>query len=360
QVKCHIDFRITDIIFSCLPTFHSFGLNAGLLMPILAGSRIFFYPTPLHYRVIPELFYELGATILFGTNTFFKGYARHAHPFDFSSARYVVAGAEKLHEDTLRMWMDKFGIRIYQGYGVTETSPVISVNTLMQHRIGTVGRLLPAMECRIDPVEGIDQGGHLVVKGPNVMAGYLLHDGDGKISFPLTRHGEGWYDTGDIASIDEQGYITIQGRAKRFAKIGGEMISLTAVEEIAMQVWPGYNHAAVNLPDERKGEKIIVITDHEQATRKTFQEYVKQHKYSEMAIPKQILYTNEFPVLGTGKIDYPTLTELAHSADVSGEHWLRKLTSLVRKSEKSKSAAGTDDRTTSPETVDTEDVTIKR
>lgn len=360
QVKCHIDFRITDIIFSCLPTFHSFGLNAGMLMPILAGSKIFFYPTPLHYRVIPELVYELGATILFGTNTFFKGYARHAHPFDFSSMRYVVAGAEKLRDDTQQLYMEKFGIRIYQGYGVTETSPVISVNTLMQHKVGTVGRMMPKMEYKIVEVEGISEGGNLVVKGPNVMPGYLLHDGNGEIRFPLTEHGEGWYDTGDIASIDEEGYITIQGRAKRFAKIGGEMISLTAVEEIAMQVWPQYNHAAVNLHDERKGEKIMLITDYEQATRKSFQEFVKQHKHTEMAIPKQILYTNEFPVLGTGKIDYPTLTKMAHEADISGETWLQKLTSFVRKSDKSSHDQESGKQTGSDTDIDSEDITIKR
>jgi len=361
QVKCHIDFRITDMVFSCLPTFHSFGLNAGMLMPLLAGSRIFFYPTPLHYRLIPELFYELGATILFGSNTFFKGYARYAHPYDFSSARYVVAGAEKLQEDTFSLWMEKFGIRIYQGYSVTETSPVISVNTPMQHRIGTVGRLLPAMQCRVDPVEGIDAGGNLVVRGPNVMPGYLLHNSEGEISFPFTDHGDGWYDTGDIADIDADGYITILGRAKRFAKIGGEMISLTAVEDIAMQVWPQFNHAAVNLPDERKGEKIILITDYAQCTRKSFREFVKQHKYSEMVTPKQILFTREFPVLGTGKINYPVLTEMAYAADVSGESWLQKLTSLVRKPDKPDQTADKKDQNHEKSvTLDADDLDIKR
>jgi len=341
QVKCHIDFRISDTLFSCLPTFHSFGLNAGMIMPLLAGSKIFFYPTPLHYRIIPEYFYELGATILFGSNTFFKGYARYAHPFDFSSARYVVAGAEKLHQDTMSIWMEKFGIRIYQGYGVTETSPVISVNTPMQNKLGTVGRAMPAMQCRIDPVEGIDTGGRLVVKGPNVMPGYLLHGGNGRISFPETPHGKGWYDTGDIASIDDEGFITILGRAKRFDKIGGEMISLTAIEDIAMQIWPQHNHAAVSVPDERKGEKIILVTDFEETSRKAFQEHVKKHKYSEMTIPRQVLFTHEFPGLGTGKIDYPTLTELAHAADQSGESWLSRLTSFVRKHDSSGKAATT-------------------
>ncbi|MCG8324617.1 MAG: AMP-binding protein, partial [Thiotrichales bacterium] len=363
QVRCHIDFRITDIVFSCLPTFHSFGLNAGMLMPLLAGSRIFFYPTPLHYRVIPEMVYELGATIVFGTNTFFKGYARYAHPFDFASVRYVVAGAEKLHRDTLLLWMEDFGIRIYQGYGVTETSPVISVNTLMLHKVGTVGRIMPDMECRIEPVEGIDEGGHLIVRGPNVMSGYLLHDKQGEITFPLTHHGEGWYDTGDIASIDTDGFITIQGRAKRFAKIGGEMISLTAVEEIAMQVWPRCNHAAVNLPDERKGEKIILITDYQEGTRKAFQEFVRSHRHSELAIPRQILFSNEFPVLGTGKIDYATLTEMAQAADISGDSWLRKLTSRLGGRHRGADPAQADQDQTADsaaDRVDSEDVTIKR
>ncbi|MGH8247592.1 MAG: AMP-binding protein, partial [Gammaproteobacteria bacterium] len=124
QVRCLIDYRSSDLMFSCLPLFHSFGLNGGLLMPMLGGSRVFLYPTPLHYRIIPELIYELGATILFGTSTFFKGYAHHAHPFDFQSLRYAVAGAERLRDDTQRTWMEKFGIRILQGYGVTEASPV--------------------------------------------------------------------------------------------------------------------------------------------------------------------------------------------------------------------------------------------
>jgi len=333
QVSCHIDFQPSDIIFSCLPLFHSFGLNAGCLMPLLGGSKIFLYLTPLHYRIIPELIYELGATILFGTNTFFKGYARHAHPYDFCSLRYVVAGAEKLHDDTLQFWMENFGIRILQGYGVTETSPVISVNTPMQSKIGTAGRTMSGIECYIQPTEGIKDGGRLVVKGPNIMLGYLLHGQGANIQPPATERGPGWYDTGDIASIDSNGFITILGRAKRFAKIGGEMVSLTAVEEMALQVWPDFTHAAVNLSDEKKGEKIILITNNKAADRKQFQEYARSNKIGELNIPKKIILTEDFPTLGTGKTDYITLTELALAAEETGSGWLSKLSQLVKKHE---------------------------
>ena len=255
QIICHLDFNPSDIVFSCLPMFHSFGLNAGFLTPVLTGAKVYIYPTPLHYRIIPEAVYQVSATILFGTNTFFQGYARYANPFDFTSVRYVVGGAEKLRDDTIDLWMNKFGIRIYEGYGVTESSPVISVNTSMHYRRGSVGKPVPMVECQLTPVEGIDQGGRLFVKGPNIMLGYLKHGGQGKVEFPTVEHGAGWYDTGDIADIDDEGYLHILGRAKRFAKLGGEMVSLTLVEEIAMHVWPNHNHAAVSLPDKRKGEK---------------------------------------------------------------------------------------------------------
>lgn len=333
QVSCHIDFQPRDILFSCLPLFHSFGLNAGALMPLFGGSRIFLYPTPLHYRIIPELIYELGITILFGTNTFFKGYARHAHPFDFYSLRYVVAGAEKLREDTLRLWMEKFGIRILQGYGVTEASPVVSVNTPMTGKIGTVGRPMTDIECYLEPVAGIDEGGRLVIKGPNIMLGYLLPDSD-ELKKPATQRGPGWYDTGDIADIDDEGFITILGRAKRFAKIGGEMVSLTAVEELALNTWPGFNHAAVNLPDEKKGEKIVLVTDNENASRKDIQEYARKHCIGELYIPKKVVLAESLPVLSTGKTDYLTLTEKALAEDATGSGWIDKLSSLIKKPER--------------------------
>jgi acyl-[acyl-carrier-protein]-phospholipid O-acyltransferase/long-chain-fatty-acid--[acyl-carrier-protein] ligase len=330
QVRVHIDFKPSDIVFTCLPLFHSFGLNAGLIMPLLGGSKIFLYPTPLHYRIIPQLVYEKNATIFFGANTFYKGYAKYAHAYDFHSLRYVVAGAEKLRDDTRQMYVDKFGIRIFEGYGVTETSPVISVNTPLMSRSGTVGLPLPGMECYLDPVEGIDDGGRLVVSGPNIMLGYLLHDSDGRIVPPETARGKGWHDTGDIASIDEDGYITILGRAKRFAKLGGEMVSLTTVEELAMHCWPEANHAAVALPDDKKGEKIILVTDYHGADRKQLQEVVRKLKLSELFIPRKIVLAEELPVLGTGKINYLLLAEMVQAEDHEGSGWIRKITNMVR------------------------------
>ena len=333
QVSCHIDFQPRDILFTCLPLFHSFGLNAGCLMPLLGGSRIFLYPTPLHYRIIPELVYELGASIMFGTNTFFKGYARHAHTFDFYNVRYVVAGAEKLRDDTQKLWMEKFGIRILQGYGVTEASPVISVNTPMQNKIGTVGRPVTDIEYYLQPVNGIETGGELIVRGPNIMLGYLQPDSRA-LKAPATRRGAGWYATGDIADIDDDGFITILGRAKRFAKIGGEMVSLAAVEELAMNTWPEFNHAAINLPDEKKGEKIVLVTDNKNASRKEIQEYARTHEIGELYIPRKVVLTESMPMLSTGKTDYKILTELTLAEDKSGSGWLSRLSELVIKHEK--------------------------
>ena len=331
QVSCHINFTPQDLIFSCLPLFHTFGLNAGFLMPLFGGSKVFLYPTPLHYRIIPELIYELEATILFGSNTFFKGYARHAHPYDFHTLRYAVAGAEKLRDETQQTWMEKFGIRIYQGYGVTETSPVISVNTPMESKPGAVGRPVSKMTYYLQPVEGIEEGGRLFVRGPNTMLGYLLADTDGEIQAPASDRGSGWYDTGDIARVDDEGYFYILGRAKRFAKIGGEMVSLIAVEELASQTWPGFNHAAVSLPDDRKGEKIILITDNKDALRKHFQVQIKKDKHGEFYLPKKVLLAEELPVLGTGKTDYLTLTQMAQKAEDEGNSWIKKLTIFVKK-----------------------------
>ena len=333
QVRCHINFNQNDIIFSCLPLFHSYGLNAGCLMPILGGTRTFLYPSPLHYHIIPELIYELGATLLFGTSTFYKGYARYANVFDFHSLRYAVAGAEKLREDTRQIWFDKFGIRIYEGYGVTEASPVISVNTPVVYKDGSVGPIVPGMEYYLKPVPGIENGGKLVVRGPNVMLGYLLYEHQGKIKPPETEQGPGWHDTGDIATVDDDGHLRLLGRAKRFAKIGGEMISLMAVEELAMETWPNFNHAAINLPDERKGEKIVLVTDNKEANRRQIQETAKKLHYGDLYIPRKVVLAEEMPLLSTGKIDYVHLTELVKREDEEGTGWISMLTHLMKKSD---------------------------
>ncbi|MBS1212783.1 MAG: acyl-(acyl-carrier-protein)--phospholipid O-acyltransferase, partial [Proteobacteria bacterium] len=257
QITANLDFNAQDVILNVLPLFHSFGFTAGTLLPLLSGMRNFLYPSPLHYRAIPEVAYDINATVLFATNTFLAAYARSAHPYDFYSVRYVFAGAEKLQPETRKLWSDKFGLRILEGYGVTETSPALAVNTPMQYRAGTVGRLMPGIRYRIEPVPGFDEGGRLHVSGPNVMLGYLLHDQPGRLIPPASVFGEGWHDTGDLADVDDEGFVTIKGRFKRFAKIAGEMVSLAMVEELAARLWPGYQHAAITLPDPKKGEQIV-------------------------------------------------------------------------------------------------------
>lgn len=310
QVAARIDFGPQDIVFNAMPLFHSFGLTGATLLPLTAGARIFFYPSPLHYRIVPELTYDTNATILFGTDTFLAGYAKFAHAYDFYRVRFAVSGAEKLKDETRRVYSEKYGVRILEGYGATETAPVISVNTLMHNRPGTVGRLLPGLHHRLEPMPGVDEGGRLHVKGPNVMLGYMLADQPGLLQPPQ----DGWYDTGDIVDIDMDGYMKILGRAKRFAKIGGEMVSLAAVESHINALWPNYAHAVVTLPDAKKGEQLVAVTDKKSATRAAIAEYFKAHGVQELSIPKTVKVVDKVPLLGTGKVDYPAVQKLVNDA----------------------------------------------
>jgi acyl-[acyl-carrier-protein]-phospholipid O-acyltransferase/long-chain-fatty-acid--[acyl-carrier-protein] ligase len=264
--------------------------------------------------VIPEISYDRSCTILFGTSTFLGNYAKNAHPYDFYSLRYVVSGAEKLSDTVRILWSEKFGIRIFEGYGATETAPVISVNTPMAYKVGTVGQLLPGIQAMLVPVEGIDEGGVLHVKGDNVMNGYLRSSNPGVLEQPSSVAGDGWYDTGDIVTIDAEGFLRISGRMKRFAKIAGEMISLETVEQIALAASPMHLHAASSQPDEQRGETIILFTTDKTLLRDALQKAARTHKYSEISVPRKIIILESIPVLGTGKTDYVTLQAMANSA----------------------------------------------
>lgn len=308
QLSSRVDFTGQDIVLNALPVFHSFGLTGGMLLPILSGIKTFLYPSPLHYRIVPEMIYEINATIVFGTDTFLSGYARSAHPYDFYSVRYIFAGAEKLKIETRTLYSDKFGVRIFEGYGATETSPVLATNTPMQNKVGSVGRFLPKIEYRLENVAGIERGGRLFVKGPNIMKGYYLAVNPGVLIPPEN----GWYDTGDIVDIDNAGYITILGRAKRFAKIAGEMVSLTAVETYISNLWPEHLHGVISVTDERKGEQLILVTEKQDATRDVIHAHFQKQGIGEISLPKTIIPIPKMLLLGTGKIDYVSVGEFVN------------------------------------------------
>ena len=280
--------------------FHSFGLTGGTLLPILSGVKTFLYPSPLHYRIVPELVYSSNATIMFGTDTFLSGYARMANPYDFYRMRYIFAGAEKVKDETRQIYMDRFGVRVLEGYGATETAPALALNSPMHLKAGSVGRLLAGIDYKLEDVPGVNVGGRLFVKGPNIMLGYYKADKPGVLQPPE----DGWYDTGDIVDIDEQGFVTILGRAKRFAKIAGEMVSLTSVESMVTKVYPDTEHAVVTIPDARKGEQLVLVTTNDKASKDDLSKYASSNGITELAVPKTILIIDKLPVLGSGKTDY--------------------------------------------------------
>ena len=302
--------NITDTVFNALPMFHSFGLTVGTLFPVLEGSKLFLYPSPLHYRVVAEIVYEIGATIMFGTDTFFRGYGKIAHPFDFHNVRFMFGGAEAIKPDTRNMWMERLGIRVMEAYGSTECSPVVCANNRIFNRFGSIGKLLPAIEHRIVPVDGIEKGGELIVKGPNVMLGYIMPDKPG-VLVPLE---DGWYHTGDVVEIDEIGFVYIKDRIKRFAKIGGEMVSLNAVQEMVCKAyeWMGaeFQYGVVAIPHESKGEQIVLVTNNKQVTQEVIHDYIKNNGLSELYLPRLILFKEQLPIFATGKMDNVSLKKL--------------------------------------------------
>lgn len=290
----------TDSVFNPLPTFHCFGLTVGAVLPIVAGIKAIFHPTPLQPREIATRISETKPTLLLATDTFINQYARVAKEGDLNSIRLAVCGAERVRDETRQLVRRKFDIEILEGYGATEAAPVVSANSMELNKPGTVGKLLHDVEMDLIPVEGIKEGGKLLIRGPNVMLGYMRTSAPGIIE----RLPDGWHDTGDIVAIDEDNCIRIQGRVKRFAKIGGEMVSLAVVENCAQAIWPDDMHAAAAIPDPRKGEQIVLISTAAGANRAEMLAWAQSHGVSELAVPRKVYHVNDVPILGTGKVDY--------------------------------------------------------
>lgn len=315
QISAHVKLLPTDVFFNPLPTFHCYGLTAGALWPVLNGYPVVFHPSPLQTKVIPKRIFETGSTVLFATDTFLSQYMRASPDGGMSSLRIAVCGAERVRDETRQAAEKRFGFEVLEGYGVTEGSPVLAANQPGDIRSGTVGKLLPTIEHKLEPVEGLEGAGRLFVRGPNIMRGYLSADEPGIIKPPK----DGWHDTGDIVSFDEHGYMSIRGRLKRFAKIGGEMVSLAVVENCASAVWPDYLHAAAIMPDPKKGEQIILVTERQEAPRGLLLAWAQSHGVPEIAVPKKIVSVDAIPVLGTGKIDYLKVKTIAEEAMIAAE-----------------------------------------
>lgn len=306
QILAHIDVLASDVMFNALPVFHCFGLTGGTLLPLLAGVTVVSHPSPLQPKEIVRRIHQYKASILLTTDTFITQYARAADDQALQSLRLTVCGAERLRDETRAFLRKKCGIELLEGYGVTETAPVLAVNQLETNRPGAVGRALPGIQTRVVPVEGIANAGELHVKGPNIMLGYIKPDAPGVIVPPP----DGWHNTGDVVSIDPDGFIAIRGRLKRFAKIGGESVSLAVVENIASALWPDNDHAAVTIPDGKKGEQIVLVTDMAQARRMELLAWAQNHGASELAVPRQLQVVTQIPKLATGKTDYVAIQKM--------------------------------------------------
>ncbi|MGJ8559199.1 MAG: AMP-binding protein [Litorimonas sp.] len=307
QIEQHVQLEPGDIFFNPLPTFHCYGLTAGTLWPIFSGYPVVLHPSPLQTKTIAKRILKTQSTVLFATDTFLQQYMRASDEGGLNSLRIAVCGAERVREETRKNAEERFSFEVLEGYGVTECAPVLAANQPGDIRAGTIGKMLPGIESRLEPVEGLEDAGRLWVRGPNIMKGYISPDRPGEV-MPLN---EGWHDTGDVVSVDDEGYFVVRGRIKRFAKIGGEMVSLTVVENCASAVWPDHMHAAAIVPDPKKGERIILVTDHPNPKRPELLRWAQTHGVPEIAVPKKIISVDSLPVLGTGKLDYVSVTRLA-------------------------------------------------
>jgi len=320
-----------DKILGILPFFHSFGFTAGLWLPAVQGVGVVFHPNPLDAQVIGGLVERYKVTFMVATPTFLQGYMRRCTPESFGSLEYVLVGAEKLPERVALAFEDQFGIRPLEGYGCTECSPIVTVSgrdfrapgiRQVAARRGRIGHPLPGVSVRIVDIESgqpVQPGtaGMLLVKGPNVMRGYL---GMPVKTAEVLR--DGWYTTGDIAMMEEDGFLSITDRLSRFSKIGGEMVPHIRIEEKLNELAATSEQvfAVTALPDEKKGERIMVIHTLADAKLAPVLEHFAQCDLPALWKPKlnQFVRVNAIPVLGTGKTDLRAIKALAEDGSKVG------------------------------------------
>jgi acyl-[acyl-carrier-protein]-phospholipid O-acyltransferase/long-chain-fatty-acid--[acyl-carrier-protein] ligase len=299
-----IGINSDDLFFSNLPLFHVFGLTVDFWLPLYLGGSLITYPNPLDYSIISTLVRKYKPTVMAGTPAFYYGYLKKSKPGDFSSLRIAVAGADKLTQHIYDSFLKKHQVKIYEGYGATETSPVISVNTPEHHKIGSVGKPLPGVEIKIIHPETEEelapgQEGKILVKGDLVMEGYL-----GDLEETSLHIRKGWYDTGDMGVMDEDGFLWHRGRLKRFVKVGGEMVSLVKVESILEKYLPEDTVCCVvDVPNPTKGADIVAAIATSEIDKKKILKQMSKELPS-IAVPKEIYYIEDIPMMGSGKVNF--------------------------------------------------------
>ncbi|MBW1635891.1 MAG: AMP-binding protein [Deltaproteobacteria bacterium] len=309
-VRPIFNFDSEDIFLCVLPYFHVFGLTVTMWLPLCHGMKMLTYANPLDYRKICSIIRQHSATFLVGTPSFLWGYLRKSQKGDFDSLRIIMAGADKCPDSLRDGFKNKHGITIYEGYGATECSPVISANSPEYDRPGSVGRPIPGLQVRIENYEtgeesGVREDGRILVKGDSVMKGYF-NDFE-QTSLHIRR---GWYDTGDMGNLDEDGYLWHVGRLKRFVKIGGEMVSLVKIEDVLEKLLPEDAHCCIiEIPDATKGAKIVAVVTADLEEKTILKQMAKQ--LPAIALPKIFLLWETLPKMGSGKIDFRSISEMA-------------------------------------------------
>ena len=304
-----IEFSDKDVMLANLPLFHVFGLTVNMWLPLSRGMKIVTCPNPLEFKTVCNAIRDEEVTVAVGTPAFLTGYLQKSEDGDFKSVRLLITGADKCPDALRRGYWEKHGIILLEGYGTTETSPVISVNTPQHNRAGSVGRPLPNVEVRLENYEtgeecGVNQIGKVLVKGPSVMSGYF---DDFEATSMHLRHG--WYDTGDMGYEDDEGYLWHVGRLRRFLKVGGEMVSLVRVEDALEKLLPDdCSCCVVEVPDTVRGARIVAAVTAQVDEKALLAQLAET--LPRIAIPKQFVVLPELPKMSSGKLDFRAITDL--------------------------------------------------